>query len=108
MNIFEDNFNIHAGAVSCIRRKSTLNPIAGTLMYNAFHANPSINTLDETISTTIHEVFHTLFFDRSLYKHYPPNSEGLSAVYEDDQGTFQIRSDNVVAFAQKHFNCKQS
>jgi hypothetical protein len=90
----------------CIRKLSTSQPIAGTLIFNAFHAEPSVNTLSETVSTIIHEVFHALFFERTLFRYYPVNNKGLPSVYMDQSGTHQIQSDNFIKFARDHFNCK--
>lgn len=105
VNIFEDDFQIHAGAMACVRKKKSKRPIAGTLVFNSFHAEPSLNTLDETVSTIIHEVFHAMFFERSILRRFPPNSEGLPIVRIDQKETFQLRSHNFIKFAREHFNC---
>jgi hypothetical protein len=106
VNISEENFRIHASAVSCVRQKSDKNPIAGTLLFNAFHGNPTINTLNETISTIIHEVFHAMFMAKSLYKYFPDNKNGESSIYQNKKGIYFIRSDNFMKYAREYFNCK--
>jgi hypothetical protein len=102
----EDDFQIHAGGKSCIRRRSTKQPIAGTLVFNSFHAEPSVNILSETISTIIHEVFHTMFFERTLFRNYPFNRKGQTPTFINRFDTYQIRSDNFIDFAREHFNCR--
>lgn len=106
VNIIEDDFQIHAGAMACVRKSKSKRPIAGTLVFNSFHAEPSLNTLDETISTIVHEVFHAMFFERTIFRHFPLNSEGLSAIYKNKKGTFKLRSNNFIKFAREHFNCE--
>jgi hypothetical protein len=101
----KDDFILHAQGMMCIKKKSTNQPLVGTLFFNSFHAEPSFNTLNETISTIIHEVFHSLFFERTIFRSFPLNSNGLSAVFEDEKGTHQIRSDHFINFSREHFNC---
>ena len=106
MNLIEDDFQIHAGGKSCVRRKTTKQPIVGTLVFNSFHAEPTVNTLHETISTIVHEVFHSMFFERTLFRNYALTKQGQTASFVDEKGTHQIRSDHFIEFAREHFNCR--
>ena len=59
------------------------------------------------MSSTIHEIFHSIFFDIKLFDSYPKTSKGKSAFFTDKLGTIRVRSDTVLKIAKKHFNCKK-
>jgi hypothetical protein len=80
--------------------------MGGTFTYNVIHGDPRYATVEEVLTSTIHEIFHSIFFDKKLFKYYPNNSEGKKAFYKDKRGTWRVRSDTILSVARKHFNCK--
>ena len=105
-NLLETDFYLHAGSISCLYSEKTNRPLAGSFIFNSFHARPHLNTIQEVISTIIHEVFHSIFFDMLIFPKYPLNSKKESAIYKDKDGTSRIRSDHFIQFAREYFDCK--
>ena len=106
MNLVKRNPDIHAGSIVCLFDKQVKRPLGANLIYNSVHGDPAVNSFGETLATIIHEVFHGLFFDFKLYKRFQKTRAGEKPIFKDANGTYQVRSDEIVEFAKKHFNCK--
>lgn len=105
VNLIERNPKIHAGAVVCLFDKNIKRPLGANLVFNSYHGDPSKNSFSESTPTIMHEVFHGLFFSRSLFKRFKTLKNGKKGIYRDSKGTYQVRSDTVLKVAREHFNC---
>jgi hypothetical protein len=72
------------------------------------HADPLQITIDEAISTIIHEIFHSVFFDFILFERFPKTSKGETAIFLDENGVYRLRSDTFLELAKQHFKCKKN
>ena len=96
---------MRASSISCLRSPKTNRALGGTFTYNVIHGDPRYATVEEVMTSTIHEIFHSIFFDKKLFKYFPKNSNGESAFFQDKLKTWRVRSDTILKVARKHFNC---
>jgi hypothetical protein len=60
----------------------------------------------KNLSTTIHEIFHVLFFNPALFDLYPTNADGESFMFFDtSDGIKKLRGDNILNEMRNHFKC---
>lgn len=102
----EDDPSLGASSISCLYSHISPKSLAGTFIYNSIHANPLEITLDEAISTIIHEIFHSIFFDFVLFERFPKNLKGETSLFQDAKGIYRLRSDTFLELTKQHFNCK--
>lgn len=101
----EDDPSLGASSISCLYSALSPKSLAGTFVYNSLHAEPLTIPIDEAISTIIHEIFHSVFFDFVLFERFPRTKEGQTALFLDTNGVYRLRSDTFLALAKQHFNC---
>ena len=97
---------VRASSITCLRSENTNRALGGSLLYNTIHADPRFSTVEEVMTSAIHEIFHALFFDTELFDYYPKTSANKSPFFKDQLGTYRVRSDTILEVARKHFNCK--
>ena len=98
--------HLQAASIACLFSNSNNpTPIAGSFVYNTNYADPLIDSLNETISTIIHEAFHAIFFGRDLFMNYPKTPAGLTAIYKDSEGRLNLRSNFFLQAVRTHFQC---
>ena len=105
VNMVEDDPSLGASSISCLYSSISPKSLAGTFIYNSVHAEPLEITIDETISTIIHEIFHSVFFDFILFERFPKTSKGQEAFFIDSNGIYQLRCDTFLELVKQHFNC---
>jgi hypothetical protein len=96
---------IRATSITCLRSPKTNRALGGTFMYNIIHGDPRFNTVEEVMTSAIHEIFHAIFFDNELFDFYPKTSKGETPFFKNKFGTIMARSDTLLEVAKKHFNC---
>ena len=101
----EDDPSLGASSISCLYSQISPKSLAGTFIYNSSHADPLQITLDEAISTIIHEIFHSVFFDFVLFERFPKNSKGEDSLFLDSNGVYRLRSDTFLELTKQHFKC---
>lgn len=84
---------------------STNRPLAGFAVFNESSIILDDGKVKSQIDTFVHEVIHALYFDPNLFKAFPNNKNGDSFHFQDSDGVFKIRGDNILEQTQKHFGC---
>jgi hypothetical protein len=84
---------------------NSFRPLVGFAVFDEAHINYSADYFQEHVSTFVHEVFHGLFFNPILFQNFPLNSAGETFLFQDSNGIWKLRGDNVLKAAREHFNC---
>lgn len=105
VNFSQFDPEVSGAANSCIFSTSLRRSVVGTFLFNSTYLDKLSSTFEVAIETTIHEFFHSIFFDIETFKVYPPNRMGQPILFYDSAGVPRIRSDNFLNFARSHFNC---
>jgi hypothetical protein len=105
VNLSQLDPEVSGAANSCVFSTSLRRSVVGTFLFNSSYLDRFSSTFEVAIETTIHEFFHSIFFDIETLKVYPPNRMGQSILFYDSAGVARVRSDNFINFARSHFNC---
>lgn len=104
--MLEDDPALGASSISCLYSAISPKSLAGTFVYNSLHAEALHISIDEAVSTIIHEIFHSVFFDFVIFERFPKTKKGETALFLDTNGVYRLRSDTFLELAKQHFNCK--
>lgn len=101
------NNNWLAFASFCAVDQKSHRPVAGFIMFNESKVKYTEGAYLTQLETFLHEAFHVLFFHPILFERFPPNSKGLSFMFQDDKLVWKLRGDSVLREAREYFDCAQ-
>ena len=79
--------------------------MVGYAVFNEHYIKYNNGNYQGQVATFVHEVLHALYFHPALFRLFPNNNRGQSYIFEDNQGTFKLRGNNILRFIRQHFSC---
>ena len=84
----------------------TSRPLIGRMNINEFTINYTTPaSYVKSLNVFIHELFHILFFNISLFDFYPSNSRNQSFKFEPSIDLIALRGDTILREVRNHYNC---
>jgi hypothetical protein len=79
-------------------------PLVGYTVINERQIDYTTTNYRQDIKTLVHEIFHALFFDPSLFSNNFPMHDG-NPFYFNDGGIQKIQGESLLSVIRSHFNC---